>query len=189
MNSHNFYTYVLKYIFFEFIIKSQKLQAIVLAWENLQWGFRDVGCHLYFVAVLHLSFFFIHIFFSTSSLALPWTLTRFLHPFFTFSPAHRRVIRDTFIFSHSVIFLPRVLRFWVGIFYPQPFFTLRSFPTFLAKPAFIKAGLHTDPRNTASAHLFVWFTVIHNLLYSLNLYLYMSILQKFYLWWKLWKKI
>ena len=35
-------------------------------------------------------------------------------------------------------------------------------------------------------HLFVWFTVIHNLLYILNLYLYMSILQKFYLWWKLW---
>ena len=187
MNSHNFYTYVLKYIFFEFIIKSQKLQAIVLAWENLQWGFCNVGCHLYFVAVLHLSFFFIHIFFSTSSLTLPWTLARFLHPFCTFSPAHRRVIRDTFIFNHSVIFLPRALRFWAGIFYPQAFFTLRSFPTFLAKPAFIKAslgagsyslkfaGLHTDPRNTGSAHLFVWFTVIHNLLHSLNLYLHVNI--------------
>ena len=48
------------------------------------------------------------------------------------------------------------------------------------------AGLHIDPRNTDPAHLFVWFTVIHNLLYILNLYLYMSILQKFYLWWKLW---
>ena len=69
-------------------------------------------------------------------------------------------------------------------------------PTFY--PAFIKlslgagssslkfAGLHTDLRNTDPAHLFVWFTVIHNLLYILNLYLYMSILQKFYLWWKLW---
>ena len=53
--------------------------------------------------------------------------------------------------------LPRTLRFWVDIFYPQAFFTLRSFPTFLAQPAFIKAslgagsyslkfvGLHTDP--------------------------------------------
>ena len=94
--------------------------------------------------------------------------------------------------------LPWALRFWEGIFYPQAFFTLRSFPTFLAQPAFIKAslgasssslkfaGLHTDPRNTDPAHLFVWFTVIHNLLYILNLYLYMSILQKFYLWWKLW---
>ena len=48
------------------------------------------------------------------------------------------------------------------------------------------AGLHTDPRNTDPAHLFVWFTVIHNLLYILSLYLCMSILQKFYLWWKLW---
>ena len=28
--------------------------------------------------------------------------------------------------------LPRALRFWVHIFYPQAFFTLRSFPTFLA---------------------------------------------------------
>ena len=48
------------------------------------------------------------------------------------------------------------------------------------------AGLHTDPRNTDPAHLFVWFTVIHNLLYILALYLCISILQKFYLWWKLW---
>ena len=47
-------------------------------------------------------------------------------------------------------------------------------------------GLHTDPRDTDPAHLFVWFTVIHNLLYILTLYLGMSILQKFYLWWKLW---
>ena len=39
------------------------------------------------------------------------------------------------------------------------------------------AGLHIDPRNTDPAHLFVWFTVIHNLLYILNLYLYMLILQ------------
>ena len=94
--------------------------------------------------------------------------------------------------------LPRALRFWVGIFYPQAFFTLCSFPTFLVQPAFIKAslgagsyslkfaGLHTDPQNTDPAHLFVWFTVIHNLLYILSLYLYVSILQKFYLWSKLW---
>ena len=76
------------------------------------------------------------------------------------------------------------------------FFTL--FLNILAQPAFIKAsvgagsyslkfaGLHTDPRNTDPTHLIVWFTVIHNLLYILNLYLYMLILQKFYLWWKLW---
>ena len=37
--------------------------------------------------------------------------------------------------------LPQTLRIWVGIFYPQTFFILRSFPTFLAQPAFIKASL------------------------------------------------
>ena len=36
--------------------------------------------------------------------------------------------------------------------------------TFLKVP-----GLHTDLRNTDRAHLFVWFTVIHNLLYILSL--------------------
>ena len=86
---------------------------------------------LHFVVVLHLSMFFIHICFaSTSSLTLPWTISGFLHPFYTSSPAHRRAICDTFIFNHSVIFLPRALRFWVDIFYPQAFFTLCSFPTF-----------------------------------------------------------
>ena len=160
-------------------------------------GFCDVD--LYFIVViLHLSMYFIHIFFLISSLTLPWTTARFLDPFCTFSPAHCRVICNTSIFNYSIIFLTQALQFWVSICYPQVFFTLRSFPTFFAQPAFIKAslgaggfslkfvGLHTDPRNTDPAHLFVWFTVIHNLLYILNLYLYMSILQKFYLWWKLW---
>ena len=86
---------------------------------------------------LHLSMFFIllllsiHICFSTSSLTLPWTIVGFLHPFYTFSPAHCRVICNTFIFNFSVIFLPWVLRFWVGIFYQQAFFTLRSFTDIL----------------------------------------------------------
>ena len=161
--------------------------------------FWDAGCHC--VVVLHFTFdihlFFIHIYFSTLSLTLPWTIAGFLHSFYTFGPAHNRVICDTLISNYSIIFLPQALRFWVGIFYSQPFFTLCFFLTFLAQPAFIKtslvvgslslkfAGLHTDPRNTEPAYLFVWFTVIHNPLYILNLYLYMSILQKFYLWWKL----
>ena len=41
--------------------------------------------------------------------------------------------------------------------------------------------LYIDPQNTDPAHLFVWFTVIHNLFYILNLYLYMLIFQKFLL--------
>ena len=92
--------------------------------ENSRGGFCDVSCcssfhfcififDLHFVVVssfvdfLHSHF----ICFSTSSLTLPWTIAGFLHPFYTFSPAHRRVIHDTFIFNHSVIFLPRALRF------------------------------------------------------------------------------
>ena len=113
---------------------------------------------LHFVVVLHLLMFFIHICFSTSSLTLLWTIAGFLHPFHTFSPAHRRVICDTFMFNHFVIFLPGALQFWVGIFYPQALFILGFFTDIL--PAFIKAsvgsgssslkfaGLHTDPQNT-----------------------------------------
>ena len=67
------------------------------------------------------------------------------------------------------------------------FFTLHSSLTFChnlllsrfhREPAvtFLKvAGLHTDLRNTDLTDLFVWFTVNHNLLYILNLYLCMSI--------------
>ena len=62
------------------------------------------------VVVLHLLMFFIHICFSTSSLTLPWTIPEFLQSFYTFSLDHRRVIRNTFIFNHSVIFLPRALQ-------------------------------------------------------------------------------
>ena len=115
-----------------------------------------------------------------------WALPRLLLIAFSFSStASATVLSGHFLLT--------------GVFYlmllPNIFGT---FPTFwhnllLSKfhwePAvtFLKvAGLHTDPRNTDPAHLFVWFTVIHNLLYILNLYLYMSILQKFYLWWKLW---
>ena len=175
-----------------FFIRSQKLPAMVLCLGEPQRRFfvmlifisffifiSFLYLHfivdLHFVVVLHLLMFFIHICFSTSSLTLLWTIAGFLHPFCTFCPAHRRVIRNTFIFNHFVIFLPRALGFWVGIVYPQASFTLCSFPKFLAQPAFIKAslgagsyslkfaGLHTDPQNTDPAHLFVWFTVIHNL--------------------------
>ena len=102
---------------------------------------------LHFVDVLHWSMFFIHICLSTSCLTHPWTIVEFLHPFYTFSPAHRSVIRNTSIFNHSVIFLPRALRFlggaiiflpralrfWEGIFYPQAIFTLRSFTDILTR--------------------------------------------------------
>ena len=78
-----------------------------------------------------------------------------------------------------LIFLLRVLRVWVGIFYPQAFFTSRSFSViltcvyqgfpesrqfFLLRIILIRSFEdHTDPRNTNPAHLSVWSTVIHNL--------------------------
>ena len=131
--------------YLEFLIKSQKRPAMVLAWENLQEVFVMLVVisflYLHFVVVVHLSMFFIHIFFSTLSFTLLWTITRFLHSFCTFSPAHCRVICGNFIFNHSVIFLLRALLFGVGIFYPQANFTVRSLLTFLAQPAFIKASL------------------------------------------------
>ena len=115
--------------------------------------------------------------FSTSSLILPRTIAGFLHLFYTFSSVHRRVIRDTFIFNFSVIFLLWVLRFWVGISYPQTFFTLHSFtdifylrlsrlPWELAVLPWSLQGFITDPRNTDPAHLFVWFTVNSQSTYS-----------------------
>ena len=123
-----------------------------------------------------------------------------LHPSFSdlWRPSPALSSTPNYFWLPLLFHLPRALWIWVGVFYPQVYFTLHSFPTFLSQPAFRKAslgagsyslknaGLHTDPRNTDPAHLFIWFTVIHNHLYILNLHLFMSILQKFYLWWKLW---
>ena len=94
----------LVYIYY---LNSSKNIFIVKMFSPKQWyfpgrtsgGFCDVDLH--FVFILHLSMFFIHIFFSTSSLTLPWIINRFLEPFCTFSPTHRRVICDAFIFQPS----------------------------------------------------------------------------------------
>ena len=48
------------------------------------------------VAVFYLTGGFAFYCFSTSSFTLPWAIAEFLHSFYTFSPAHRRVICDTF---------------------------------------------------------------------------------------------
>ena len=84
---------------------------------------------------LHLSMFFIlllflHIFFSTSSLTLLWTIVGVFTPHFILSAqpiTEWFAILSFFNFS----FLPRALRFWVGIFYLQSFFILRSFTDIL----------------------------------------------------------
>ena len=72
----------------------------------------------------------------TLSLTLLWANAWFLQPFYTFSSAHRRMIRGTFILTFlcfSVTVFQQALRFWAGIFYPQVFFTLHSFLTFLSR--------------------------------------------------------
>ena len=155
------------------------------SWRFLWYWFC---CCFLFVVFLHSHFLFDII------LTLPWTIARFLGPFCTSA----QLIAEWFTtLSFSTIPLS-CYRERYGFECAQVFFTLRSLPKFWHnlllsrfhwEPAltFLKvAELHTDPRNTDPAHLFVWFTVIHNLLYILTLYLCMSILQKFYLWWKLW---
>ena len=165
---------------------------MVLAWENLRrflwcWSSFCCCCYSSFVDVFHSHFLF-------DIIPHPSVDYRqVFRPILYFPPSPSQ--SDSRHFHFSTIPLSSY-RERYG--FEWAFFTLSSFPTFLAQPAFIKAslgagsyslkfaGLHTDPRNTDLAHLFVWFTVIHNLLYILSLYLCMSILQKLYLWWKLW---
>ena len=158
-------------------------------------GFWDVGCHfvvvsyfifdLHFVVVLHFVSRLIYHVTSTP----PWLLrpvkastSSELYPNYFWLPFLFHLLRALkwAFFTHRR-FLPYApsRHFWNNLLLSR--FHWEPAVTFLKV-----AGLHTDPRNTDPAHLFVWFTVIHNLLYILNLYLYMSILQKFYLWWKLW---
>ena len=81
-----------------------------------------------------------------------------------------------------------------GHFLPTGIFYLTLFPNIFGTTCFYQglpgsrqfsslkfARFHIDFQNTDPAHLFVWFTVIHNPLYILNLYLCMSMLQKFLL--------
>ena len=80
--------------------------------------------------------------FSMSSLTLPWTIAGFLHPFYTFSPAHRRVIRDTFIFNLSEIFFSQFYRERYG--FEWALFTHRRFLSYASSPT-IYLGLSRPP--------------------------------------------
>ena len=79
---------------------------------------------------------FIHIFFSTSSLTLPWTIARFLDPFCTFSPAHRRVICDTFIFQPFHYLLTASATVLSGHFLPTGVFYLTLLPNIFGTTCF-----------------------------------------------------
>ena len=65
-------------LFYRLWTSKKKLTA------KLPWQKPDAYALLFFLAQPPL----------VSSLTLPWTIARFLDPFYTFSPAHRRVIRD-----------------------------------------------------------------------------------------------
>ena len=137
-------------------------------WQNLgrtSRGFCDVDLQ-FIVVILHLSMFFIHIFFSTSSLNLLWIIiARFLDPFCTFSPAHRRVIHGNFIFRpfHYLLIVSAMIlsghcfTHWHFFYLTLLSDIFGTFPTFWHnlfllwfywQPAitFLKvAVLHTDP--------------------------------------------
>ena len=164
---------------------------MVLAWENLRrflWCCSFLMLHIFIY--LHLSMFFIllvlYLYFISRLLCHvtgtpPWLL-RPMKVFTSFE------LYPDYFWLPILFHLPRVLRFWVDIFTHRCFLPYTSswhfstFPTFwhnllLSRfhwgPAatFLKvAGLHNGPRNTDPAHLFVWFTVIHNILYILSQY-------------------
>ena len=109
--------------------------------------FCDLDLH-FVVVILHLLFFFIHIFFSTSFLTLPWTIARFLDLFCTFSPAHCTVIRYTFIFQPFRYLLTTNATGFEWTFFTHwcflPYAPSRQFwhiPDIFAQPAFIKVSL------------------------------------------------
>ena len=151
---------------------------MALVWEYL---FCDVDLH-FVVVILHLSSF-VDVFHFVVVSSFDFQATLPFHHHSTLASQTREASTSSELYPDYfwlpfLFHLPRALWFWVGIFYPQVFFTLRSFPTFWHnlllsrfhwEPAvtFLKfAELHTDPQNTDPAHLLVGFTVIHNLLYS-----------------------
>ena len=146
---------------------------MVLAWEYLQ----EVFVTLVVISFLILVFILFPGYFTMSralhpSFSGPWrtppalssTLTTF-DCFFLF------IYRKSYGFEWAFFFHRRFLtyvpsqNFWYNLLLSRPPW----------EPA---VGLHTDTQNTDPAHLFVWFTVTPNPLYILNLYLYVSILQK-----------
>ena len=111
----------------DFCKLNKNSQRWYFAWENLQEVF------LMFVVVLHSSCFCDVgcCCFYVSGLLFRATGTPPSLPGPVKASTSSELYPGYFWYLHfSVTFLPRVLRFWVGIFYPQAFFTLLSFPTF-----------------------------------------------------------
>ena len=165
---------------------------MVLAWENFQ-RFLFVFVQFVVVAVVHLSSF-VNAFHFVSSFDFQATLPCHRHSTLVshtreglhqlWDPPQLLLIAFFLSITSSMVLSRRFLP--TGVFYlkllPNIF---GKFPTFWhslllsrfwLEPAVTFLKVVTDP-----AHMFVWFTVIQNLLYILSLYLCMSILQEFLL--------
>ena len=122
---------------------STKLPAIVLYLGQPPGGFCDVGCCC-------CCFSSLEVFTFPGYFSLPPAL----HPGFSGSwrppPALSSTLATfgcfTFWQAFSVTVLPRALRFWVGIFYPKAFFTLRSFTDIFGTVCDSDAGRNTPSR-------------------------------------------
>ena len=156
---------------------------MVLAWENLR--------SFFFILLLLLFFIYLHLLMFFILLALYLYLVSRLLCHVTGTPPW--LLRPVKVSTSTKLYpdyfwlpflfhLPWVLRFWVSIFYPQAFFTLHSFPTFLAHSQHFGTTCFYQSF-TGSQQFFescrasywsskhrpcpsvVWFTVIHNILY------------------------
>ena len=130
--------------------------------------------------------------FSTSFLSLPWTITSVFKPHFIlsaqpiaewfatlsfvqpFCSCHERSGLEWAFFTHMLFYLALLSDifgttcFYQGIPGSRQFFSE------------VCTGLYWPSKHRPSPSAW-WFTAIYNLLYILNLYLHMSILQKFLL--------
>ena len=103
---------------------------MVFAWENLQrflWCWSSFCCYSLFVNVFHSHFLFDIMPHPSVDYRQVFRPILYFQP----SPSHSDSRHFHFSTIPLVIFLPRALRSWVGIFYPQAFFTLCSFTNIL----------------------------------------------------------
>ena len=136
--------------------KVKNSQRCYFAWENLRGGlcccciFISFSFHFCVFKILKIGYsicifivcllmFFIHIYFPASCLTLPWTIAGFLHPFYIFSPAHRKVICDTFISTFPGSSYREHYGFEWAFFTHRRFLPYAPSQTFLTQPAFMKA--------------------------------------------------
>ena len=174
--------------------KVKNSQQWYFAWESLRWGFYVVvivvvyfWCISSYIDVLH--------FVVVSSFNFQATLL---------CHRHSTLVSQDSEGLHQLWVLPRLLLIGFsfsstpgatdlsGRFLPTGVFYLTLLPNIFGTTWFYQGFPGSQQlfleicrascwssKNTDQGHLFVWFTLIHNPLQILNLYLYMSILEKF----------